>query len=49
LRWLESVEEGLKNTGRTIWRNKPQHREYWGPILEEGQPRTVRPEEDKEA
>ena len=35
LRWLESVEENPKNKGRTIGRAKPQHREFWGTILEE--------------
>jgi hypothetical protein len=35
LRWLESVEEDLKNMDLRNWRRKSQDREQWRAILEE--------------
>jgi hypothetical protein len=35
LRWLESVEEELKNMGMRDWRCKSQDQEQWRTILEE--------------
>jgi len=35
LRWLESVEEDLKNMGMRNWRRKLQVQEHWRTILEE--------------
>jgi hypothetical protein len=35
LRWLDSVEENLKNMDVKNWRRKSQDREQWRAILEE--------------
>jgi hypothetical protein len=35
MRWLEPVEEDLKNTGMRNWRRKEQEREQWRAILKE--------------
>jgi hypothetical protein len=35
MRWLESVEEDLKNMGMRKWRHKLQVQECWRTILEE--------------
>jgi hypothetical protein len=35
LKWLESVEEGLKDMGVSNWRRNLQVREEWREILEE--------------
>ena len=35
LRWLESVEEDLKNIGVRNWKRKSQDREQWWTIVEE--------------
>ena len=34
LKWLESVEEDLKNVGMRNWRDESQNREEWRTVLE---------------